>query len=143
VTQSLAQKRAKDALGKIRGLRDDANSDYGNYVSFVKALPATIIMTGLGQALAMEKAGKKKGHDILYKHMNDWLCNNNNNGWKNSPYRNKNDVLEAITVLNENDYIRAQAEAMEYLEWLKKFAVAYLVEKDNAVDEEADDAAAS
>ncbi len=132
MTQSLAQKRAKDALHKIQTLakkeKENKNAA-GNYVSYVKALPATIIMSGLGQALAMEKAGAKDaGHRELYTHINDWLCK----GWKNSPYKKENDVLKAITSLSEGDYIRAQAETMEYLEWLKKFAVAELTEKGDA-----------
>lgn len=137
MTQSLAQLRAKDALGTIKELQrlaelpgKTANEVYGNYVSYVKALPATIIMSGLGQALAMENSGKKKGHKLLYEHMNAWLCNVGGHGWQNSPYRHKDNVLDAITSLDEDAYIRAQAETMEYLEWLKKFAVAFLVEKE-------------
>ncbi len=114
--QSLAQKRARHALDAINNIKDD----YGKYVSYVSALPATIIMSGLGQALAMLKAGKKPGHGILFNHMQDWLCS----GWEHGPY--SGDILQAIIGGNEDDYIRAQAEAMEYLEWLKKFAVAFL-----------------
>jgi CRISPR-associated protein Cmr5 len=119
MTQSLAQKRAKDALLKIEKL-----SDYDNYLGYVKALPATIVLSGLGQALAMEKAGEKKdrGHGYLYKHMNDWLLKE----WTNSPYREKADILTAITLGSEKHYIAAQVESLAYLEWLKKFAVASL-----------------
>lgn len=130
--QNLAQKRAKDALKKIEDLVDAGEHSYGNYVSFIKALPATIIMSGLGQALAMENAGSaktgdvKKGHENLFHHMDDWL----RVGWPSSPYGAHNNILNAIVENSETDYIRAQAEALEYLEWLKKFAVAFLVEKD-------------
>ena len=129
--QSLAQKRARHALDKVNELNElKKRNDYGKYLSYVKALPATIIMTGLGQAMAMEKAGTKdKGHGFLYGHMNDWLCNNNGNGWQHSPYKKKDDVLGAITSLDEDSYICVQAEAIEYLEWLKKFAVAELDEE--------------
>ncbi len=133
--QSLAQKRAAHALDCVKKLE---NMEYGHYVSYVRALPAAILMNGLGQALAMEKAnaGKDKGHDFLYRHMNAWLCNQAwegvSPGWKNSPYANKSDILEAIVSQDEAAYIRAQAEALEYLEWLKKFAVAQLREKEGA-----------
>ncbi len=132
MSQNLAQLRAGHALGKIQSLD---GADYGNYVSFVKALPATIIMAGLGQALAMEKAGASKdgdvgaGHKRLYEHMNDWLCGGRTGG----PYEDGGDVLQQITQNSDDDYVRAQAgyvraqaEAMAYLEWLKKFAVAFL-----------------
>ena len=128
--QSLAQKRAKHALAQVNDLAGNSSDkgervgkNYGNYLPYVKALPANIIISGLGQALAMELSGKKKGHDILYEHMNDWLCN----GWgKGSPYQESDDILTAITESSEADYLRAQSEAMEYLEWLKKFATAFL-----------------
>ncbi len=89
-------------------------------------------MSGLGQALAMEKAGAAKdgdvklGHLALYKHMDEWLIK----GWENSVYEGEGDVLGAICNGCEADYIRAQTEAMDYLEWLKKFAVAFLDNKD-------------
>ncbi len=127
--RSLAQKRAKHALEQIKTLEKERK--YGNYVAFVKALPATIIMSGLGQALAMEKAGAAKdgdvklGHMALYKHMDEWLIK----GWENSVYEGRGDVLGAICNGCEADYIRAQTEAMDYLEWLKKFAVAFLDDK--------------
>ena len=126
MSRSLGQLRAKDALEKIDALK--TANDYGNYLAYVKALPATIIMTGLGQALAMEKAGASKsgdvgaGHKNLYQHLNDWLCN----GWPGRPFEDGGDLLQQISEKNEACYVRAQAEAMAYLEWLKKFAVAYL-----------------
>ena len=124
--QSLAQKRAKHALAAIKTI----DNSYDKYVSYVSGLPATIIMSGLGQALAMLKAGKKPGHGILFLHMQSWLCNKDNKGWQNSPYKDKNDVLDAIVSKGEAEYIQAQAEAIEYLEWLKKFAVAFLQGED-------------
>ena len=141
--RSQAQKRAAHALGKITAL--DAAGDYGNYRSYVRALPARIIMNGLGQALAMEKAGANKdvGHEKLFEHVQDWLLD----GWENSPYRSQQDLIAAITAGSEPDYIRAQGEAMAYVEWLKKFAVAYLEDKDDkrkdGQPEGSDDAAAS
>ena len=146
--RSQAQKRAADALEKIRALAD--GDDYGNYRPYVKALPARIIMNGLGQALAMEKAGAqakkpdiRKGHEKLFGHVQGWLLN----GWEHSPYGGQQDLIAAITTGSEADYIRAQGEAMAYVEWLKKFAVAYLKgEDDQLKDDQAqggDDAAAS
>jgi len=119
MSQSLAQKRAQCALKQINEI---IGKDYDKYVSYVSALPATIIMSGLGQAMAMLKSGKKPGHEILYGHMRDWICRD----WKNSPKNCNGDLVLAITKGSEDDYIRAQVEALEYLEWLKKFAVAYL-----------------
>lgn len=135
--RSLSQRRAEHALQQIQALQ---GRDYGKYVSYVKSLPATIIMSGLGQALAMERAGKKlAGHAFLFSHLLAWLGKD----WEHSPYRNavgqagdddgKAEALfAAITQQVEADYIRTQAEALEYLEWLKKFAVAFLRDPDDA-----------
>ena len=140
MTQSLAQKRACDALEKIKAIEE---LPYGNYAAYVKALPANIILSGLGQALAMEKEGSRKGapsvsagHKLLYCHLDDWL----RRGWSSGPYYglDREDILEAIVKGSEDDYIRAQSEAMAYLDWLKKFAGALLKSPDaatGAVDE--------
>ncbi|MEO3430169.1 type III-B CRISPR module-associated protein Cmr5 [Pelagibius sp. CAU 1746] len=133
MSQSLAQKRAGHALDQIQKMH--RKDEYGNYVAYVKALPAAIIMSGLGQALAMEKARGpetktdkvSRGHANLYYHLNTWLCKD----WQDSPYSRGSDVLEEITRKSEADYIRAQAEALAYLEWLKKFAVATLRDPGN------------
>ncbi len=130
--RSLAQRRAAHALNQVMQARE--NNNYGNYVSYVKALPAAIIMSGLGQALAMEKAGASKsgdvgaGHRLLYQHMDAWLRRGGEDGWS-TPYVNAQDILDAIVAGSEEDYLKAQIEALEYLEWLKKFAMAYLEER--------------
>ncbi len=124
--QSPAQKRASHALGRIHAL---VNQNYGNYPAYVKSLPAKIIMNGLGQALAVEKGQGKDlvGHELLFGHMQDWLLH----GWESSPYKGQEDILIALCNGSEEDYIRAQGEAMAYIEWLKKFAVAYLKSDDD------------
>lgn len=133
--RSLAQRRAEHALDKVKALQ--AENAYGNYVSYVKALPATIIVSGLGQALAMENAGKKLGHKKLFKHMRAWLCE----GWQHTPYQlalaeDDTAFFKAISGGDEAKYIKAQAEALEYLEWLKKFAVAFLMEPEEGEEGE-------
>ena len=120
--RSQAQNRALHAFQRI----EDLPEERGNYLSYVKALPATIIMSGLGQAMAMEKAGvKDRGHCLLYKHVESWLCNIDGSGWSSSPYEG-DDLLRGIVNGSHENYVRAQAEALEYLDWLKKFAVANL-----------------
>lgn len=126
--RSLAQKRGNHALSKIEEVLAGGRAErYGNYRSYVNALPAAIITNGLGQALAMEKAGGEKGkkyigHKFLYDHLDDWL----RHGWQHSPYHNDKDVLFGIVAKDEASYLAAQAEAMAYLDWLKKFANAML-----------------
>jgi len=127
--QTLAQRRAADALGKINKLKSEGQ--YRKYVSYVKGLPATILTNGLGQAAATLCAAAKGKHEdahyVLYEHLSSWLCRDDDD----APYRGADNLLEGITNREEDDYIRAQAESLAYLEWLKKFAVAFLEEKKN------------
>jgi CRISPR-associated protein Cmr5 len=123
VEQTLGQKRAAHALEAVKRLEKDNN--YGNFGSYVQRLPATIVMNGLGQAMASELAAARgckdedeRAHKILFELVESWLqkCN---------AYP-KIDLMIAIVQGNQEDYVRAQAEALAYLDWLKKFSQAYL-----------------
>jgi CRISPR-associated protein Cmr5 len=127
--QSLSQRRAKHALAAIRELE---KKSYGHYVSYVNGLPAAILQNGLGQALATLIAGAKikennrsedeKAREYLYHQVSTWLCE----AREDAPYPDQSDILDAITQQNEDAYLLAQAEALAYLDWLKKFANAFL-----------------
>ena len=55
-THSLAQQRAQHALAAITELAAPNAQSYGNYLSYVKALPANVRSLGLGQAMAFALA---------------------------------------------------------------------------------------
>jgi len=120
--QTLAQERAAHALAQIKAI--EANGNCGNYVSYVSGLPAGILTNGLGQAmaqlLAKAKGDLNKPHGLLYSHVQSWLCN------KRRLFGNQMDLINGIVESDQNAYVRAQAEALAYLNWLKKFARAYL-----------------
>jgi len=126
--QTLEQKRAKHALEKICNPDGSVRQLKDKYKSYVSALPANILQNGFGQAMAMELAAdKSKGttaHKELYEHIQSWLCGETTN--PNTPYKGKSELITAIVKGNQSEYIQAQTEVMAYLEWLKKFAVAYL-----------------
>lgn len=126
---SLSQKRAKFALDRIRELEAMGQAAYDNYRGAVRALPATIMTSSLGQALAIELAAgtRDKGRKFLFKHLDAWLRNDEGKGWPSSPYRGAGDVLTQMMGGREKDYLRAQEEAMLLLIWLKKFAEAFLL----------------
>jgi CRISPR-associated protein Cmr5 len=127
----VARLRSRHALERIDQLKGKTP---GHYVSYVKALPATIIKNGLAQALAMELAAQKDpGHRRLYQDCAQWLCS----GWPASPIRrtaaapaNDGDFIRAIVNSDEDALVRLQIETLEYLFWLKKFAIAFLDKKD-------------
>lgn len=130
MTQTLAQKRAADAWQKTRELLQPKNEDFNDkYASYTASLPATIQMCGLGQAAATllsAARGKADAHKKLYDNLSNWLCRDE----KEAPYRGANDLMEAIVGNDRDAYLRAQAEALAWLEWMKKFATAYLKKPD-------------
>ncbi len=108
------QKKAKD-------FRDD-------YKSRAESLPASIVMNGLGQACAMllaQAKGQSGDHDphrLLYDHLQDWL-----RGREGAAiYPENQDLVKAVIGDGQREYVRAQVESLAYLNWLKKFAQAYL-----------------
>lgn len=79
-------------------------------------------------ATVRSRVGKRDGYEQLYDHLESWLCGNDDD----APYQNfqvsgnRSTLLHAITQHDQDTYIRAQAEALAYLEWLRKFAEAFL-----------------
>lgn len=124
--KSLDLQRAAHALKAIEDLKEN-NNKLGHYVSYVRALPANILQNGLGQALATLLAAAKGKHDDPHHRLHDqvqaWLCRE---GDPDAPYAGKPHLLKAITEGSEQTYLHAHAEALAYLVWLKKFAVAFL-----------------
>lgn len=127
--KTLEQKRAEYALNTVKKRLKDFQGDSKNrerYLTRAKSLPATIIMCGLGQTAAtLLSVGKGKNDNpdqMLYEDLKNWLCDN-------GPYQNEEDLITAITEHNRSKYINAQAEVLKLLEWLKKFATAYLSEE--------------
>ncbi len=133
--QSLDQRRAKHALDRIKEQQNRPKQAESEYLSYVKALPATILQNGLGQAMATLLAATK-GKDVnekkndphyqLYNDVQSWLCG----GYEDAPFSN-GDLLQAITENDQRHYLRAQTEAQAYIIWLKKFAATYLKDSSN------------
>ena len=126
MTQNLTrdQLRAQQALRCVQSVPSKLQSDYLRYAN---SLPANIVMNGLGQACAMllaqakGKRANQDAHRLVYDHLHGWLCQG-----EQAVYPDQADLVEAVIGSGQRQYIRAQAEALAYLEWLKKFAQAYL-----------------
>lgn len=131
VTLTREQQRAQHALQSINQVQTKAKKFRDEYKSYAESLPANIVMNGLGQACAMllaqagreKSSGKKKesAHELLYKHLQDWLCQG-----EQAVYPAQTDLVEAVINHGQREYVRAQFESLAYLNWLKKFAQAYL-----------------
>lgn len=132
--RTLDQRRAADALACLNKVKASDDERYlASYRSYVERLPATIVMNGLGQALAMEcaaagspggnhnKKPEERAHRDLYRNLSRWLCREDG-----GVYPGADHALEAIIEGPQSMYLRAQAEALAWLEWHKKFCQAHL-----------------
>lgn len=117
--QTMQQQRAKYALEKIQNATKSSE-----FLSYASAMPAMILMNGLGQTAAFyrSKSSKSPAHEQLYNLLSEWLSR------PEQPYAGQEDLLSGITSCDMQRYLLAQAEALALLDWVKKFAKAYMKE---------------
>jgi CRISPR-associated protein Cmr5 len=127
---ALDQERAADALRAVRNLPPDEVLR-GSYRAYTDRLGPAIVMNGLGQALATERAAagsatdrespERKAHAALYDNVSRWLCRAGG-----GVYPAELDLLAALMDGEQITYLRAQAEVLAWLTWHKKFCRAEL-----------------
>ena len=128
VTLTREQQRAQHALRSVKRVQTKAREFRDEYKSYVKSLPANIVMNGLGQACAMllaqakDKSADQDAHRLLYDHLQDWLRGPE----QAAVYPKDQDLVKAVINHGQREYVRAQFESLSYLNWLKTFAQAYL-----------------
>ena len=127
--KTIEQRRAADALSRVEQLIAKPDEFKKLYRAYVDRLGPAIVMNGLGQALATEcaaagrepKNNRERAHRALYDHLQNWLCRK-----EEGVYPSGDDLLQAIMAEDESRYLYAQAEALAWLEWHKKFCRASL-----------------
>ncbi len=125
--RSLDQQRAAHALECIGEMEKLDHKSASKYAGYVKALPASILTNGLGQALATELAAKDAAHDKLAEHVARWLLEAPGSPFGPPPKGgHAKELLNRIVEGDQRAYVWAQAEAIAYVGWLKKLAVAFL-----------------
>ncbi len=107
--QTISQQRAKHALAQVQSWTDV--TQHKELKSYTVGMPAMILMSGFGQTCAFYKS-KSGNHAVVLHALQGWL--------------DKVDMIQYITHSSAQEYQLAQAESLEYLNWLKKFAKAYL-----------------
>lgn len=128
---TIEQQRAANALARVQELNARSDGFKKRYRSYVDRLGPAIVMNGLGQALATERAAAgpprdaagsaradaadKDAHRELCTSLNQWLCRADG-----GIYPNATDLLGAIVSHGQSEYLHAQAEALSWLEWHKK-----------------------
>lgn len=124
VEPTLDQRRAAHALRQVEAVQGWNHAS--DYKSCAESLSATIVMNSLGQAcatlLAQAKGepADKDAHRRLYDHLEAWLCGAEARVGLKLP------LIESLVNCDQARYFHAQAEALAYLVWLKKFAQAFL-----------------
>ena len=126
--QTLDQQRANSAWQNVSAVKDRGDEKFEKkYSSLVKKAPMYILTNGLGQTLAFLKAkGKGKAdneHEVLYLHLS---------GWVGCQMSIKTSLLDWLLTQDSATYRRATAEALAYLNWLKRFAEAHLKSDEEA-----------
>ena len=120
MSQTIEQLRAGHALNAVLAvLSAHADKEKLAYRSAARSLPAQLMIQGIGQTLAM-LATENAPVCGLYLTLQDWLTRSG------GPLAPETDVLIAITTMDQNRYIAAQAEAVKLAGWLKKFAAALI-----------------
>jgi CRISPR-associated protein Cmr5 len=129
--QTPEQRRAADALRRVQELEIHDEAFRKAYRAYAERIGPSILMNGLGQALAAELAAAGdqqkadgKAHHRLYQSIEAWLCRAG--GVYPEASNGRRDLLAAIIAGKESDYLRAQVEALAWLSWHKKFCRAYL-----------------
>lgn len=121
----LSQRRARYALDRVQQVRNREQSVQEDYSRWCKRLPAMVLGSGLGQAMAFLRADakddKKKATYQLYADLSTWLT-------AERKIYTETDLIEGLCRGSRTQYVHAQRESLELLGWLKRFATAYLAE---------------
>lgn len=136
---SLDQRRARHALQSLEQVLEKLPCQNHRilYRSYVDRLGPTVLMNGLGQALASELAAanraqeQKSPHRLLAEQVASWLCDPDDGVL---PQKAGQDVamkvLEQLCAACQVTYVRAEAEALAWLAWHKRFARARIEAND-------------
>jgi len=115
--KTVEQERAAHALEKIKGVQSGKS-----FTALANGFPTMIHTNGLGQAIAFSKGKSDNQYREMVAMLSDWLCSEGRPFAGTRP----DDILTTFTRSDMQTYLLAQAEAMAYLLWVKKFAKALI-----------------
>ncbi|HXF04050.1 MAG TPA: type III-B CRISPR module-associated protein Cmr5 [Blastocatellia bacterium] len=123
--QTKDQERAAQAWRCVEEVKKKGKEFGSKYKSLVQKMPSYILTNGLGQSLAFLNA-KTKGnpldeHALLYEHLSNWVR-------PQVDPTSSQPLLQWVMNNDSNAYRRATAEALAFINWLKRFAEAELGE---------------
>jgi CRISPR-associated protein Cmr5 len=120
--KTIDQRRANHAwatVEKATGLNEEAKKKFATQV---KKLPARVVTSGLGQALAFLKA---KGYaPLLLARLGDWVLDKRQNPGSNAAPPADDALLQRI-IKGDSDFLRrATDEVLAYMLWVGRFSEA-------------------
>ena len=133
MSQTQSQRRAAAALQAVKKIEKQEDAKLKDrFRSYAQSLPAMIQMNGLGQTAAFCRSrtgASDQAYQELYGVMSHWLTA------EGQPYAEHQDLLEALTAAPMGPYRAAQVEVLAYLDWVKRFAAAFLHVPDESLGE--------
>ena len=134
---TLEQKRslhAWEAVEELLKVTQDNKKQRDEYKSEARKLPARIINSGLGQALAFihSKVGEKKpGLRLLEEHLSYWILDKREMLPDNIKKEKDQLLLKVIMDSKSSIYLRRVTdEVMAYIVWLNRFLEAKIEDKE-------------
>ena len=115
--RTLGQQRSEFALKKVM-----ENQNLTSLKPFSAGAPSMILQNGFGQALAFWAAKGKNEHNTLFDIIRDWF-NIYNTKFKSADQK---EFLEKISQSSQEEYFTLQDEALQLLEWVKRYANAFI-----------------
>jgi len=115
--RTLGQIRSEFALKKVM-----ENINLKSLKSFSAGAPSMILQNGFGQTLAFWAAKGKEEHNALMQLVMEWFNENNSKFHSDS----KKEFLQKISESSQNEYFNAQQEVLHLLEWVKRYANAFI-----------------
>jgi CRISPR-associated protein Cmr5 len=114
--RTLNQERSEYAL---KNILDKGKNDY---TAFLAGTPSMILKNGFGHTLAFWLSKGKGQHKFAFDVVQNWLIDK---GFIESEKDNKSFLLK-LSKCEQKDYLSAQKEALLLLEWVKRYAQAFL-----------------
>ncbi len=118
--RTLGQRRSEFALKKVL-----ENQGLNALKPFSAGAPSMILQNGFGQALAFWAAKGKEQHNAhtaLFTIIREWF-NIYNKDFKSSDQK---EFLEKVSKSSQEEYFIVQNEALQLLEWVKRYANAFI-----------------
>lgn len=133
MSRTVEQKRALFALKFVKAHIEAATDKKDRLSTLIKKSPVQILQNGIGQTVAFllaDNAGKKaddrEPSGQLYDHLDQWLCGPADADRPCRVYPAEDKLIDALIKNDRFKYLHAQQEALALLNWMKKFAEAWL-----------------